>query len=475
MHEARQHSRSIRRARAALACLAAIAGLALANETSSGVDPAFVVTATGSNAYSEPAPALSYQETKPFMQGRSHFKRRWIAPITFNGEWGLGPTFIQTRCSECHINNGRGGPPAAANEQLSTMLVRLSLPGTDEHGGPKPDPNYGDQIQNNALQGQEVDMQYARELVPAEAQVYLDWEARSFTFADGESIALRKPRLRLEKLAFGPLGEGAMLSVRNTQPVIGMGLLEAVPEETLRAIAAEQRAAGLNGRINMVWDFVGNRMAVGRFGWKAGQATLMGQTAAAFLGDLGVTSRFLRVNNCPPIQRACLNQDPANDPEIIDSDMDDFEAWLRGLAAPARRDAGDPVVQQGERLFAQSGCASCHRPLLRTAQSFPAFPQLANRGFAAYTDLLLHDMGEDLADQRPEFLAGGRDWRTAPLWGLGLSKTVNGQTALLHDGRARNVPEAIAWHGGEAAASRDAFSKLNKAQREALVRFVESI
>lgn len=472
MHDARRHPRSIRHM---LAGLATMAGVALANEADPGVDPAFIVTATGSNAYSEPAPALSYQETKPFLQGRSHFKRRWIAPITFNGEWGLGPTFIQTRCSECHINNGRGGPPDAPGEQLSTMLVRLSLPGTDEHGGPKPDPNYGDQIQNNALQGQEVDLQYARELVPAEAQVFVDWEEHRFTFADGETIALRKPKLRLEKLAFGPLGAGAMLSLRNTQPVIGMGLLEAVPEDSLRAIAAEQRAAGLNGRINLVWDFVGQRMAVGRFGWKAGQATLMGQTAAAFLGDLGVTSKFLRVNNCPPIQHACLNQDPANDPEIIDSDMDDFEAWLRGLAAPARRDASAPLVQQGEALFATAGCASCHRPVLRTAPEFPAFPKLANRSFAPYTDLLLHDMGEELADQRPEFLAGGRDWRTAPLWGLGLSKTVNGQSALLHDGRARTVAEAIAWHGGEAAASRDAFRALSKAERAALVRFVESI
>lgn len=450
-------------------------GLAGVTIAATEVDNGFTVDKSDAEAYTLPAPVLNYRERETFMNGRSHFKRRWIAPITFNGEWGLGPTFIQTRCSECHINNGRGGPPASGKEQLSTMLVRLSLPGTNEHGGPKPDPNYGDQFQNNALQAQEVDLRYAHEMVPAEAALYLDWEEQVLTLHDGEKVPMRKPKLRIENLAFGPLGEGAMLSIRNTQPVIGLGLIEAVSEDSLKAIAAEQKKQGLNGRINYVWDFVNTREAVGRFGWKAGQATLMGQTAGAFLGDLGVTSKFLRVNNCPPIQKACLIQDPANDPEIIDADMDDFELWLRGLAAPARRNMDDPQVQQGGKLFAEAGCASCHLPVMKTADSYPAFPKLANRVFYPYTDVLLHDMGEELADNRPEFKAGGRDWRTAPLWGIGLNKVVNGQTALLHDARARTVLEAILWHGGEAAASRGAFSKLNKADRDALIRYVESI
>jgi CxxC motif-containing protein (DUF1111 family) len=452
-----------------------VVGVATVAVAASDIDNGFTIERLDAEAYTLPAPALSYRERETFLHGRSHFKRRWIAPITFNGEWGLGPTFIQTRCSECHINNGRGGPPATAAEQLSTMLVRLSLPGVGEHGGPRPDPNYGEQFQNNALQAQEVDLRYAYEKVPAEAELYLDWEERVVTLPDGEQVALRKPRLRIENLAFGPLGDGAMFSLRNTQPVFGLGLLEAVPEATLQSIAAQQRVQGLNGRINYVWDLVNKREAVGRFGWKAGQSSLMGQTAAAFLGDLGVTSKFLRVNNCPPIQKACLIQDPANDPEILDSDMDDFELWLRGLAVPAPRQAGDPQVQRGARLFADVGCASCHTPQLRTADSYPAFPKLANRVFYPYSDLLLHDMGEELADDRPEFKASGRDWRTQPLWGVGLSKVVNGQTGLLHDARARNVLEAILWHGGEGAAARTAFSALSKTDRAALIQFVESI
>jgi CxxC motif-containing protein (DUF1111 family) len=453
--------------------VAALAGFAQGEQ--SALDETFLVARADKEAYAQPASVLSYQESKVFMLGRSHFKRRWIAPITFNGEWGLGPTFIQTRCSECHINNGRGAPPASSDEQLSTMLVRLSLPGTDENGGPRPDPNYGDQFQNNALQAQEVDLRYARMFVPAEAKLFLDWEEHGVSFADGERVTLRKPKLRIEELAFGPLGEGAMFSLRNTPPIFGLGLLEAVSEETVLAIAESQKRHGINGRANYVWDAIDKKSALGRFGWKANAPSLMQQTAGAFLGDLGVTSWVFRENNCPPVQIACLNQDPANDPEIIDADMDDFELWLRALAVPAPRNMDDPAVQRGKKLFNRAACDVCHVPLLTTAPEYPAFPKLANRTFGAYTDLLLHDMGEGLADGRPDFRASGRDWRTTPLWGLGLSETVNGSTALLHDGRARNVVEAILWHGGEAEASREKFRNMPKPDRDALVKFVESI
>ncbi len=461
--------------RAFISILLCLAGVVAAEEAGTSADNGFTVARADQEAYTQPASVLNYREGEIFLLGRSHFKRRWIAPITFNGEWGLGPTFIQTRCSECHINNGRGGPPPASGEQLSTMLVRLSLPGTDEHGGPLPDPNYGDQFQNNALQAQEVDLRYAHEVVPAEAALYLDWEERNVTLPDGEQVSLRKPTLRIEKLAFGPLGEGAMTSLRNTPPVFGLGLLEAVPEETVLKLAEEQKKSGLNGRPNYVWDAVNKRTALGRFGWKANTPNLMQQTAAAFLGDIGVTSRLFRVQNCPPVQHACQIQDPANDPEVIDADMVDFELWLRGLAVPAPRNKNDPVVRRGEALFSQAACAACHVPELKTGPTYPAFPKLANRTLRAYTDLLLHDMGEDLADGRPDFKAGPRDWRTTPLWGLGLSATVNGNSALMHDGRARNVMEAILWHGGEASAARDTFAKMPKADRDALIKYVEAI
>jgi CxxC motif-containing protein (DUF1111 family) len=458
-----------------LTILLCLTGVASAQDAGTGSDNGFTVARADQDAYSQPAPVLSYRETETFLQGRSHFKRRWVASVAFNGEWGLGPTFIQTRCSECHVNNGRGGPPQSRDEQLATMLVRLSLPGANEHGGPLSDPNYGDQFQNRALQGESVDFQYSWEPVPAEAALYLDWEERSVTLPDGEKVTLRKPVLRIEKLAFGPLGEGAMTSLRNTPPLAGLGLLEAVPEETVLALAREQKKLGLNGRPNFVWDAINQRAALGRFGWKANTPSLLQQVASAFLGDIGVTSWIFRQQNCPPIQKACQVQAPGNDPEVIKADLDDLELWLRGSAVPAPRDAANPVVRRGAEMFRQTACDNCHVPELNTAAQYPAFPKLANRSLRAYTDLLVHDMGEDLADGRPDFQAGARDWRTAPLWGLGLSATVNGHSALLHDGRARNVKEAILWHGGEAAASRDAFSKLPIADRDALLKFVESI
>jgi CxxC motif-containing protein (DUF1111 family) len=263
--------------------------------------------------------------------------------------------------------------------------------------------------------------------------------------------------------------------VRIAQPMVGMGLLEAVPEGTLLALARRQKALGFDGRPNYVWDAVNSCMALGRFGWKANQPSLKQQTASAALGDMGVASPLFPEQNCPPVQEICARHLPGNVPEIIGHEIETVEIWLRGLAVPARRNMADPEVRRGEKLFAEAKCAVCHVPEMKTADRFTPMPQLANQTFRAYTDLLLHDMGEELADGRPDFKAGPRDWRTPPLWGLGLSQTVSGSTAMLHDGRARNVTEAILWHGGEGEVSREAYRNMSKADREALMRFVEAI
>ena len=426
-------------------------------------------------AFSEPAPVLNAKQRQLFMAGRSVFHRLWASVNSLNGDWGLGPTFIADRCSVCHVNVGRGSPPASRDEQLLSMLVRLSIPGEDEHGGPKPHPHYGDQLQNRSLDGRNVDFAFAGSAVPAEGELYLDWEERTVSFADGETAVLRKPILRIEGLNFGPLGAEAMTSMRVAQPMVGMGLLEAVPDETLLALARRQKSQGFDGRPNYVWDAVNRRVALGRFGWKANQASLKQQTASAALGDMGVASPLFPDQNCPPVQEICARHLPGNVPEIIDHEIETVEIWLRGLAVPARRNMADPEVRRGEKLFADAKCAVCHVPEMKTAEKFLPMPQLANQTFRAYTDLLLHDMGEELADGRPDFKAGPRDWRTAPLWGLGLSQTVSGSTAMLHDGRARNITEAVLWHGGEAEMSREAFRKMSRAERDALLRFVEAI
>ena len=426
-------------------------------------------------AYSEPAAVLNSKQRQLFMAGRSVFHRQWASVNSLNGDWGLGPTFIADRCSVCHVNVGRGSPPASRDEQLVSMLVRLSVPGEGPHGAPNPHSVYGDQLQNRSLDGRNVDLAYAGAAVPAEAEVYLDWEERTMSFTDGETAVLRKPRVRIEGLNFGPLGADIMMSLRIAQPMVGMGFLDAVPEETLLALSRRQKAQGFDGRPNYVWDAVNKRISLGRFGWKANQPSLKQQTAAAALGDMGVASTLFPNQNCPPVQEICARHLPGNVPEIIDHEIETVEIWLRGLAVPARRNMADPEIRRGEKLFAEAQCAACHVPEMKTAQKFPPLPQLANQTFRAYTDLLLHDMGEELADGRPDFKAGPRDWRTPALWGLGLSQAVSGSNALLHDGRARNVAEAILWHGGAAEVSREAYRNMSKADRDALVRFVEAI
>lgn len=465
----------------AVAGMAACAAGLCAAAATADFDPAalsagaFTVARFDREAYLQPAPGLKRAQMTVFRMGRHHFDKKWASISSLQFEWGLGPTFIAKSCEECHAAGGRGRPPKSADEQLQSLLVRISVPGQDAHGGPKPHPSYGDQFQNFGLNGPFPDFAFHTAPVPGEAALYLDWEDSSVTFADGETVALRRPRLRIEDLAYGPLGPDAMLSLRLTQPLVGLGLLEAVPEDALLAIAQQQRAHGIHGRPNYVRDDFNDRTALGRFGWKANQPSIRQQIAVASLGDMGLTTRVYRQQNCPPVQHLCTIQTPGNDPEVAFTDLDDLELWTRALAVPARRHTDDPQVVRGGQLFEQARCSVCHVPTLRTAHKFPALPQLENQTFHAYTDLLLHDMGEGLADGRADFQAGGRDWRTQPLWGIGLSETVNGSAALLHDGRARNVTEAILWHGGEADASRAAFAGMPKADRQALVRFVESL
>ncbi len=436
---------------------------------------AFLVNRADREAYAQPLPALTYKQQQVFMAGRGHFNRRWVIFGVAAGDWGLGPTFIADRCSTCHVGGGRGAPPAQASEQLTSMLVRISVPGKDEHGAPKAVPHYGDQLQNQALQGQSFEWSYSAQPVPTEADVYLDWIESSVTLTDGVRVPLRKPNLRIERLNFGLLPSDVQRSLRIAPPVFGMGLLEAVSEQTLRDVAERQRAQGFNGRINTVWDEINQRPALGRFGWKANQPSVRQQIAAAFLGDMGVTSSLHMKQNCPPIQEICEQEVPGNRPELIDPDWNDLELWALGLAVPAQRDQAEPDVQRGAKLFDEVKCAVCHLPTLTTADKFERLPQLAQQTFQPYSDLLLHDMGEELADGRPDFEAGPRDWRTPPLWGLGLSETVTGSTAMLHDGRARNTTEAILWHGGEAAVARDAFARMSQADRDALLKFLASI
>jgi CxxC motif-containing protein (DUF1111 family) len=425
---------------------------------------AFTVAADSDQAYQQPAPVLTAQQLEQFKQGRKGFEQRWVVAPSVFGLWGRGPTSNGEACTDCHERGGRGRPPEYVTEPMQSMLVRLSIPGEGPHGAPNPHSAYGDQLQNQGILGR----------VPAEGDPRLRWETRRVAFADGETISLRAPVLEFWHLSFGPLGEEVMTSARVAPALVGVGLLNAVADETIYAMAAAQRRLGLRGRPNLVWDLIAGREAVGRFGRKANQPSLKQQIVTAYHADLGVTSRWFPEENCTEVQARCLAERPGGYPELPAAFLDPVLFYAEVLAVPARRDVNAAQVERGEALFARAGCDGCHIPTIETAD-YPALPALSHQTIHPYTDLLLHDMGAGLADGRPDFKAGPRDWRTAALWGMGLSQAVNGNGYFLHDGRARTAAEAILWHGGEAEAAREAFRTMAKGDREALLAFLRSL
>jgi CxxC motif-containing protein (DUF1111 family) len=464
-----------------LTVAAAMAGVAAAADDDDPLGEraggAGTVFATGRNAFSFPLSTLSDEESARFAVGNSFFRRNWVeAPSSTRARDGLGPHFIARSCGGCHVQDGRGAPPDTArgsnNEQPVALLLRLSVPGTGAHGGPKPEPVYGDQLNNAAVQG-----------VKPEGQVQIDQRLLHGRFADGTAYTLRQPVYRLTDLAYGALAKGTMTSPRIAPQIAGVGLIDAIAESDILRNAAEQSAlpGPIKGQPNRVWDAVAQAQRIGRFGWKANVATLAHQTASAFVGDIGITSSTFGNESCTPHQPDCIaapHGGEAGKPEIDYTTFSHVVFYQSTLSPAARRNPHDAQVQRGQQLFAQAQCAACHRPSYVTGPGpFPALTSsmVAGQRIWPYTDLLLHDMGAGLADGRPDFAAGGRQWKTPPLWGIGLIRDVNGHERLLHDGRADGVLEAVLWHGGEAEAARRSVLKLSQADRQALVKFVESL
>ncbi|WP_374486462.1 di-heme oxidoredictase family protein [Zoogloea sp.] len=414
-------------------------------------------------AFARPLDGLTDAERERFFHGRSLFNQSWVvAPAKDEQVDGLGPLYNRLACISCHARNGRGLPPDGPDERMQSMLVRLSVAGRGPHGGPRPHPAYGDQFNEEGIPG-----------VPGEGRVRLGWIESKRRLADGEVVSLRRPTLAFTELGYGAIGK-VLTSPRVGQQVVGMGLLDAVPAQTLAALAAERKPDGVKGRVNRVWSPETAALEAGRFGYKANMPALRAQIAGAFLGDLGITSELHPIENCTAVQSACRQAPNGGTPELSARQLDDVEFYLAHLAVPARRNTDSEVVRRGEALFAASGCAQCHRPSLSTGAS-PRFPRLAGQTIAPYTDLLIHDMGPGLADRRPDFAASGREWRTPPLWGIGLTQTISEQQRYLHDGRARSLAEAILWHGGEAKVARRRFEALPASQRRALLAFLESL
>lgn len=417
------------------------------------------LSALSAGAFSQAAANLPASARGQFAVGNSFFTQPWVsAPASTAARDGLGPLFNAAACQDCHLHDGRGHPPAQPDEPLRAAVVRLSrVDGT-------PDPVYGSQLQPMALPG-----------LPPEARVRLRWDAQQFEFPDASTLELRRPVLELSAWAYGPAAADTQATLLVAPPMIGLGLLEAIAASDIIAQQAEQAALGLAGTANRVPNVETGALSIGRFGWKASQPTVRQQSLDAFANDLGITSDLFASGACTPAQQACAKFAHGGTPELQANIDAAVTFYAQHLAPPARRDHDNPDVLKGQALFDALGCADCHRPSWQTAEH-PSSEALSKQTIWPYTDLLLHDMGPGLAGPFAAHDASPKHWRTPPLWGLGHAKTVGGpNVGYLHDGRARTLAEAIAWHGGEATAARDAWAALPVAQRRLVIRFLASL
>jgi CxxC motif-containing protein (DUF1111 family) len=421
--------------------------------------PATVEIATP-DSFGLSAPGITSEERRAFSVGNSFFRDNWVAaPASTEGRDGLGPLFNANSCSACHADDGRGRPPLARGEVGLGLVVFVSP--RDADGAPHP--LYGKQLQDQGISG-----------VAPEAEIVLRAVPVPGVYPDGTKFELVRWETSFERPAYGPLGD-VRTSLRIGPQVIGGGLLEAVPDAAIaaRSDPEDRDGDGISGRVHMVPGADGTRR-VGKFGWKASQPTLDGQVMAALHEDMGITNDAHPAESLSAGERAAVTAPSGGSPEADAHKVGRIAHYCRVLAVPMQRDAAAPTVERGRRLFTDAGCTACHVPTMSTGDASPV-ALLRNATFHPYTDLLLHDMGEGLADDRRDGDATGREWRTPPLWGIGLVETVNGHTRFLHDGRARNLEEAVLWHGGEAQRSRDRFMAMPAADRKALLAFLESL
>ncbi|UWR77185.1 thiol oxidoreductase [Phaeobacter inhibens] len=441
---------------------------------------ATVRTRTDDEAFSQHSDNLSFEEELEFKLGNGLFKKIWVfSPASTLASDGLGPLYNARSCQRCHLKDGRGHVPDGPDYASTTMFLRVSVPGPvpdqmqaiADYIGTAPEPTYGGQMQDFSAPG-----------IAPEYRLGVTYSEDTIALAGGETATLQRPEYSANNLGYGPLHPDAMLSPRVAPSMIGLGLLEAIPAADILAGADEddRDGDGISGRANLVWSVEHNRIMLGRFGYKAGQPTVHEQSAAAFSGDIGISTPLFPAHSgdCTTAQTSCRNAphggDDIRETEIDQPNMDLVTFYSRNLGVPARRTPDDPAVLRGKAQFYSAGCTSCHTPKFVTNR-LEAQPAQSFQLIWPYSDLLLHDMGEGLADHRPEARATGREWRTAPLWGVGLVQQVNPRAGFLHDGRARTLLEAILWHGGEAQSARDTVVGLAPKDRADLIRFLESL
>ncbi len=443
---------------------------------------------TDADAFSQPSGNIEFARELDFKLGNGLFKKLWVSsPSSTLASDGLGPIYNARSCQRCHLKDGRGHTPVDASDDAVSMFLRVSVPATEQDQmtaieayladlgdttpRTRPEPTYGGQFQDFGIAGH-----------ASEGRMVIEYTVEPVELADGTVVELRRPTYGVADLGYGAMAEGTMLSPRVAPPMIGLGLLEAIPAADIIANADPEDADGdgISGKPQIVWSAEYDRPMLGRFGWKGGNPTVRQQSAEAFAGDIGISSPLVNRphGDCTSAQDACVSAPHGDNDdrgfEIDAEGLDLVTFYSRNLAVPARRDIDDPTVLQGKQVFYDAGCTACHTPKYVTNRLNDQ-PEQSFQLIWPYTDLLLHDMGAGLADNRPEGRANGQEWKTPPLWGIGLTEQVNGHTQFLHDGRARSLLEAILWHGGEAQAARDHVVDLSAEDRNALIKFLESL
>lgn len=470
----------------------------------SGGETTVIFKGESVQAFRNPAANLSEAEIRRHFAGDLLFERNFSDdPQRFDN--GLGPVYNNTSCNACHSRDGRGALPVipvgqewVLLRQNESVFLRISIEDNqprkktaeDNWGAPKAVPGFSDQLFHLGSLG-------VREDLPGggQAQVWMKYEKSQFTYPDGEVVILRKPVFKVtgaydeyfdsvagvmqSRLYENDVKMGARLGT----PMIGLGLLEAIRESDILALAQRDLSAeGIHGKVNYVFD-IEKKMAknsypisMGRFGLKNNTPSVLHQSLGALRGDIGVTNYAFpeeSIRGTP-----LYDSYKKNHPEVLEVEAsrevsDNLVFYSQTLAVPSRRMVTEADVIRGAELFHQVNCTSCHHPSFVTGDH--PIAAFRNQKIYPFTDMLLHDMGEGLADGRQDFDANGREWKTRPLWGLGHTQTVNPRAGYLHDGRARTLEEAVLWHGGEAEYSKRKFVSLNKSERRSLLLFLRSL
>ncbi|MDY0884981.1 di-heme oxidoredictase family protein [Dongia soli] len=404
-----------------------------------------------------------------FDLGFGLFKRNWVAaPSSTQAVDGLGPLYNARSCNVCHPGGGR--PTALLDrhgDPVAGLTVHLGQAAKVREAA-RPDPVYGEQIQTQALPGQQPEARLSLSMT----------DGPVIELAGGERVQLQQPQMQLSQLAFGDLAADSHAGFRMAPAIHGLGLLDRIPEAEILAQTKRVKRDGVAGRPNRVLDVVSGESRIGRFGWKAVQPTLAQQDAHAFNIDIGMSTTIFRrpAGDCSGIQRDCLAAPNGNSPQFGNVEIAEpmrhlIDTFVSYAMLPPQRQRDTDRIAAGEKLFMAAGCDTCHRP----SYNLPATAEIPARRISPYTDLLLHDMGPGLADGVAEGTAGGSEWRTQPLWRLGQAVAGDAPAALLHDGRARTILEAVLWHGGEATAAQQRVVAMSPEERTNLIAFLRSL